>query len=430
LSYDEFLQRKQRRHHAQGPDVPLSAIHPLLHDWQAAIVRWACRQGRAAIFADCGLGKTFMQIEWARLVADRSMIIAPLSVARQTVREATKLGVPVRYVRHAEDVGDAGIHITNYEMADEFDPADFDAVVLDESSILKNYAGATRNALVEQWQHVSHRLACTATPAPNDVAELTNHAEFLGVMSRNEMLSAYFVHDDDGWRLKGHAVDPMFAWMAQWAVAVRKPSDLGYSDAGYDLPPLTIRSEVVEVEHSPEGQLFATDLGGIGGRHVVRRSTLAARVRRAAELANGTSDQWIIWCGLNDEASSVAAVVDGAVNVEGSWSADDKAEALEAFQDGAVRVLVTKPSIAGFGMNFQNAHRMIFVGLNDSYEAYYQAIRRCWRFGQSDPVDAHVVVSALEQQIVENVRRKEAEGAVTTDRLVRHMGHLHPVGVS
>lgn len=391
----------------------------MLHEWQAEIVRWAVNRGRAAIFADCGLGKTFMQLEWARLIADRTLILAPLSVARQTVREAHKLDIEANYVRSGDDAIGPGVWITNYEMADQFDPADFGAVVLDESSILKNVEGRTRQRLTASLASVPYRLACTATPAPNDVAELCNHAEFLGVMPRNEMLAAFFVHDEIGWRPKGHAVGPMYQWMATWAVSLRRPSDAGYPDDGYDLPPLNIEAEVVDVEIVPDGQLFATDLGGIGGRAKVRRQTLDARCERAAEIASGDG-QWIVWCGLNDEADRIASLVDGAVNVEGSWSPDDKAEALEAFQDGTVRVLVTKPAIAGFGMNFQQCHQMVFVGLSDSYEAYYQAIRRCWRFGQQNPVDVHVVVSGLEQQIVENVRRKEEDASYVASELVRY----------
>lgn len=420
MSYAEFLASKTKVVPDVGRVVTAGDVHPMLYDWQASIVRWAVGKGRAAIFADCGLGKTFMQIEWSRLSADRSLIIAPLSVARQTVREAARIDIDVRYVRDGAEADGDGIWITNYEMAEHFDPASFGAVVLDESSILKNVDGKTRRFLTEHLRVVPARLACTATPAPNDVAELTNHAEFLGVMPRAEMLAAYFIHDDAGWRLKGHAADPMYRWMASWAVAMRRPSDLGYPDDGYNLPPLHIIPQVIDVEITPEGQLFATDLGGIGGRQVVRRASMAERVKRAGELASN-DDQWIIWCGLNDEARDAANIIAGAVNVEGSWSPDSKAEALEAFQAGRIRVLVTKPSIAGFGMNFQNAHRMAFVGLSDSYEAYYQAIRRCWRFGQTEPVEAHVIVSTLESQIAANVRRKEVEAARTTDALVRHM---------
>lgn len=419
MSYADFLAGKRRAANAVGRTVEPGDVHHILHDWQAEIVAWAVRQGRCAIFADCGLGKTFMQLEWARLIADRTLILAPLSVARQTVREAAKLDIDATYVRSPDQVTGPGVWITNYEMADQFDPSEFGAVVLDESSILKNVEGKTRMRLTQSLSTVPYRLACTATPAPNDVAELCNHAEFLGVMPRAEMLAAYFVHDEIGWRPKGHAVDPMYQWMSTWSVAMRRPSDAGYPDDGYDLPPLNILAEVIDVDIEQEGQLFATDLGGIGGRSKVRRATLDARCEVAAELC-ARPGQWIVWCGLNDEADTIASSVDGAVNVEGSWSPDDKAAALEGFQDGTIRVLVTKPAIAGFGMNFQNCHQMAFVGLSDSYEAYYQAIRRCYRFGQASPVDVHVIVSRLEAQIVDNVRRKETESQLTSSHLVRY----------
>ena len=420
MSYADFLARKAQLAPTVGSDVEQDEIHPLLHDWQREATAWAVSKGRAALFWDCGLGKTFAQLEWARLSAYRALIVAPLSVARQTIREAGKIDLDVRFVRADEDLDGDGIYITNYELADRFDPAAFGAVVLDESSILKNVDGRTRRDLTSRFAVVPRRLACTATPAPNDVAELTNHAEFLGVMSRAEMLAAYFVNDEREWRLKGHAAEAMYRWMSGWAMALRQPSDLGYSDEGYVLPPLSILPEVVPVEMPVEGQLFAADLGGIGGRAQVRRHTLDARAERAVELAHGEG-QWIVWCGLNDEARVVAEALPDAVNVEGSWAPEDKASALEGFQDGAIRVLVTKPSIAGFGMNFQNAHRMVFVGLSDSYEAYYQAIRRCHRFGQTEPVEAHIVVSELEHKIIDNVRRKEAEAGRSMATLVRYL---------
>ncbi len=416
MSYAAFLASKRRQVPSIGVADP-GDPHPLLHEWQAESVRWAARKGRAALFWDCGLGKTFAQLEWARLSADTSLIVAPLSVARQTVREAGKIDLGVRYVRDGAEITGPGIWVTNYEVVRRFNPSLFGAVVLDESSILKNVDGKTRRHLTEQFAAVPRRLACTATPAPNDVSELTNHAEFLGVMSRAEMLAAFFVNDEREWRLKGHAREPMMRWMAQWAMALTRPSDLGWPDDGYALPELRIVPEIVEARQEAEGQLFATGLGGIGGRAKVRRDTLAARCERAAQLAAG-APQWIVWCGLNDEASECARLIPGAVNVEGAWDPDRKAEALEAFQDGQIRVLVTKPSIAGFGMNFQGCRRMAFVGLSDSYEAYYQAIRRCWRFGQSEPVQAHIVLSDLEQEIASNVQRKEREAAITTRALV------------
>lgn len=428
--YQAFLASKRRVAHDAGRVVEPDAIHPSLFDFQRAIVAWALRKGRAAIFADCGLGKTFMQVEWARLTGERALIVAPLSVARQTVREAAKIDVGVRYVRSGAEVDGPGVWITNYEMVEHFDSAMFGAVVLDESSILKNVDGTTRARLTKAFALTPFRLCCTATPAPNDVAELCNHAEFLGILPRNEMLAAFFVHDEIGWRIKGHAAGPMHEWMAHWAVALRRPSDLGYPDVGYELPPLTITPEVVEAEIEQNGQMFATDLGGVGGRSKVRRATLGARVDRCVELVRADDEQWIVWCGLNDESAAIARAIPGAVNVEGSTDPDEKARQLEAFQVGTVRVLVTKPKIAGFGMNFQQCRKMAFVGLNDSYEAYYQAIRRCWRFGQLRPVDVRIVVSALEQQIVQNVQRKEQETSQTTDLLIRfsplrinHDGH-------
>lgn len=418
-SYSEFLAAKARRHGSSGVCVDPRRIHHSLHDWQQRIVLATLSRGRGAVFADTGMGKTRMQVEWSRLIAPRSLIIAPLSVARQTVREAAKIDADVRYVRRQDDVLPGTVSITNYELAHHFDAAEFDAVCLDESSILKAFTGSTRNALIKQWRDTPYRSSWSATPAPNDITELCNQAEFLGVMARNEMLAAYFVHDDDGWRLKGHAVDPMFGWMATWAIAARRPSDVGGDDTLYRLPPLDIERVVVAVEVEQEGQLFATELGGVGGRSKVRKSTLSARVDAACRLLDRPG-QWIAWCGLNDEADMIAATTAGAVNVHGTMSPDEKADAFEAFQDGQIRVLVTKPSIAGFGMNFQNCSQMTFVGLSDSWESYYQCIRRCWRFGQDKPVSAHVIVSELEQQIVENVRRKENDVAAWVDRLVRH----------
>lgn len=422
MNYADFLAAKQARVQPLGRDVDLSDVHPMLHDWQAQIVRWAVARGRAAIFADCGLGKTFMQLEWARLSTDgHALIVAPLSVARQTQREAAKLGMHVQYIRTPGPVKHnpqgGMVWVTNVEMVHQFDPDLFDAVVLDESSILKNVDGKTRRRLTDMFAGTPARLACTATPAPNDVAELTNHAEWLGLMPRNEMLSAYFINDQDvGWRLKGHAREPMLDWMATWAVALRRPSDLGWDDDGYDLPPLHVHEQVIPVDIDVPGQLFATDLGGVGGRAKVRRETLDARCARAADLVAG-DEQAIVWCALNGEADTVTRLVDGAVNVPGTWSPEAKAEAIEAFQDGDIRVLVTKPKIAGFGMNFQQCARMVFCGLGDSYEQYYQAVRRCWRYGQARPVDAHVVVSDLERQIVDNVNRKARQSGWLTDGL-------------
>lgn len=420
MSYADFLAAKTRRVAADGIEVDDAAVHPLLFPFQRHLVRWALHRGRAAIFADCGLGKSLMQIEWARLTGRRTLILAPLAVAQQTIREAAKVGVDLPYARHQDEAGD-GLTVTNYERLHRFDPAAFGAVVADESSILKSIDGKTRTALLADWRIVPWRLACTATPAPNDETELANHAEWLGAMSRVDMLAAYFVHDDDGWRLKGHAAEPMYRWMATWAAALRRPSDLGYPDDRYELPPLRIVPQVVATDVPVENQLFATEIGGVGGRARVRRLTLGARVERTLELVAPDTEQWIVWCGLNEEAHTVTRECPGAVNVEGSMAPEAKAEALLAFADRQIRVLVSKPSVAGHGMNFQNCARLAFLGLSDSWESYYQAIRRCWRFGQTRPVEAHVVVSELESAIVDNIRAKEAQAARMTDQLVSHI---------
>jgi superfamily II DNA or RNA helicase len=420
MSYSDFLASKMREAPEIGLPINESDVNPMLHPWQAEIVAWAVRTGRCAIWADTGLGKTFMQLEWARLSGATTLIVAPLAVCAQTVREAEKLNIRAQYVRGGEQITVPGVYVTNYEMVTRFSPELFDAVVLDEASLLKNSVGAMRTLLIEHFRSVPRRLACTATPAPNDSEELTNQAEFLGVISRVEMLAAYFVHDSDaGWRLKGHARGPMFKWMASWAVAIRLPSDMGYSNEGYELPGLVIQEHLLQVDVVPEGELFATEIGGVGGRAQVRRATLDARVAKAVELVNAEPDEpWLIWCGLNDEADAITRAIPEAVNVHGSMSPEDKADLLLSFADGGIRVLVTKVSMASFGLNYQHCARMVFVGLNDSYEGYYQAMRRCYRYGQKRVVEAHVVLSALEGQIAANVRRKEREAAETMAELV------------
>jgi len=420
-SYAEFLATKARAVETIGHPVTDADVHPMLHNWQAEIVCWAVETGRCAIWADTGLGKTFMQLEWARLSGDTALIVAPLAVCHQTIREAVKLGITVHYVRHGDQITGAGIWITNYEMIQHFDPTRIDAVVLDESSILKNSTGATRNMLIRHFQPVPRRLSCTATPAPNDPEELTSQAEFLGVLSRVEMLAAYFVHDSDtGWRMKGHARQPMFKWMASWAVAIRRPSDFGYVDIGYDLPGLTIHDHLLDVDVVPEGQLFATDLGGVGGRASVRRATLKPRCDKVVELVNAEpAEPWIIWCGLNDEQETLRrAFGDRCFSLTGAQSPEEKVDVLFRWLDGERPILLSKASIAGQGINMQHCARIAFVGLSDSYETYYQAIRRCYRYGQTRVVNTHIVLSSLEGQIASNVRRKETEAARSTAELV------------
>lgn len=424
-NYQEFLESKRIVNRSVGVDVTREDISSKLFPFQRDLVYWALRKGRAAIFADTGLGKSAMQLEWASRAADRVLILAPLAVAHQTVNEGQKFGINVTYARTQKDAAEHGITIANYEMMEHFDPAQFGGVVLDESSILKSFDGKMRTRLIELFSATPMRLCCTATPAPNDIAEIANHAEFLGIMTRVEMLASFFIHDDKGWRLKGHASQAFYRWMASWGMSVRKPSDLGYADDGYVLPGLNILPHIIETSWRPEGQLFATALHGITERSEVRKATIADRIQRAAELINADpAEQWLAWVGLNDEGRELVKLIPGAVLVEGADKPDAKADALRKFAAGEVRVLITKPSIAGFGMNFQSCASMVFVGLGDSYEEYYQAIRRCYRFGQQRVVSAHIILTEPERVIYDNVLRKEKEAMTTASELIKHVAEF------
>jgi len=423
VSYAEFLAEKTPRVELAGKEP--GELPALLFPWQADIVRWAVRLGRAAIFSDCGTGKSLMQLAWAQQFAGRVLIVAPIAVAEQTIDEAKKIGITVRRVYEPDN--EPGISITNYERLKKFVGVPYDAMVCDESSILKGLDSATRNLLLESFTSIPRRLCCTATPAPNDIAELANHAEFLGAMSRVEMLATFFVHDSDGagaggWRLKGHASEAMYKWLAKWSVYVRRPSDLGYADDGYELPPLEVTDEPVETDWKPDGMLLPVGLGGIGKRTEVRRYTMQGRIARAAEIIRSTSDQWLVWCGLNDEGQELARELgDDCALVEGKDSEEHKIDAVRRFKAGEVRVLISKARMFGFGLNFQNCHRVLFLGIGDSYEQYYQAIRRCWRFGQKQPVDVRIVVSTAEGEIAANVKAKEAEAERTAAGVVSAM---------
>lgn len=423
-TYAAFLARKQRKVEPAGPQCAPEDVHEGLHNWQRELTAWAVRTGRAALWWNTGLGKTRAQLEYCRLNGGRSLVVAPLAVCHQTVEEAARIGLEAKYVRSGEDLG-PGVWVTNYEMAERFDPADFDAVVLDEASILKAHDGVTRTRLIEHFAPVPHRLAATATPAPNDPAELTNQAEFLGVMSRPEMLASYFINDGKLWRLKGHARQPMFRWMSTWACALRSPADLGYPDDGYRLPPLHIHTHLIPTGTvKTDDSLFEVSgqvaLKGVTGRAAVRKATVESRCAYAVELVEKEPDEaWLLWAGRNDEAEYLAREIPGAVNVHGSMSPEEKAEHLLAFAHGEIRILVTKTSIAGFGMNFQRCARTAFVGMSDSYEQYFQAIRRLWRYGQTAEVDAHIVLTDIEAPIAENVHRKEREA----DQLIAELVH-------
>lgn len=428
--YDAFLATKRENVKAVGFEVEESDMAPMLFDWQRHIVKWALVRGRAALFEDCGLGKTAQQVEWARHVVAHTgravLILAPLAVADQTVREGAKFGVEVHRCREASDVVEGAVNVTNYERLEKFAPDPFAGIVLDESSILKAYDGKTRKMITDFAKPIDFRLCCTATPAPNDIVELCNHAEFLDIMSGKEILALFFRQDGNTthkWRLKGHAQRAFWMWMAEWSVAIRRPSDLGYSDAGYILPALNMRQEAV-VNDRHDGYLFAMEAKTLAERRQSRRDSLEKRVARAAELCNGNGEQWLVWCDLNVEGDALAKAIPDAVQVKGADSADFKEKALGDFATGALRVLVSKPSIAGFGMNFQSCHNIVFVGLSDSYEAFYQAIRRCWRFGQAHEVECYVICADSDGAVVENIRRKESQSTEMFEEVVKAMGGL------
>lgn len=431
--YDAFLRTKLLVAEPAGFEPPVDLCAGLF-PFQSDIVRWALRRGRAAIFADTGLGKTGMQLVWADHVHRRTgrdvLILAPLAVASQTEREGAKFGVSVTHARDGADVR-PGVNVTNYDRLHRFDVGRFGGVVLDESSILKSYDGATRTALIQAFARTSYRLACTATPAPNDHTELGNHAEFFGIMSRSEMLSMFFVHDGGStqdWRLKGHARRAFWRWVSSWGVMMRRPSDLGYPDDGFVLLPLQMVQHTVKLgaKHVQDaGLLFAMAAVGLDEQRKMRRATLGDRVAAAAAKINAEpSEPWIVWCELNDEADGVAAAVHGAVQVAGADDPDVKEERMLAFARGAARVLVSKPTICGYGMNWQHCARVAFVGVSHSYEQTYQAVRRCWRFGQRRPVDVHVFASEADGRVVANLRAKEDAANEMLNEMVAGMADL------
>jgi superfamily II DNA or RNA helicase len=431
MNYESFVADKLSRVPPTGlTEIP--ALHPDLFDFQRDVIRWALKRGRAAIFADCGLGKTICELEWSRVVAEhtgkRVLILTPLAVAPQMVREAKRFGIGAVYLREPRDTEER-IVVTNYERLEKFDVSEFGGIALDESSILKSFDGTTRTALIRNFAEVPFRLAATATPAPNDHMELGNHAEFLGICSVTEMLAEYMTHDGSEtqkWMLKGHAVKLFWEWVASWAVAVRTPSDLNYPNAGYDLPPLNIETHVVDPDDDTTsraaGLLFAMPARGLHEQRVARRASLDQRVEHVAELvAREPNESFLVWCDLNDEGDALEESIPGSVQVAGSDTPEFKEQAVIDFIEGRTRVLISKSSIFGFGMNLQNCARMAFVGVTHSFEQFFQATRRCWRFGQKRAVNVHIVGSTLDTEVLANLRRKERESAAMIGSMVDAM---------
>lgn len=429
LDYETFLASKRLSVPSVGFDVDRKSLHPRLFDFQADCILWGLKKGRAAFFLDCGLGKSIIELEIGRHIAEHTgkkvLIVAPLGVVAQTCREGNKFGIPVTPCRTQADVQN-GINITNYEMLSHFDLSEFVALLLDESSIIKSFTGSTTQEIIERSVVVPYRFAFTATPAPNDHEELGNHAEFLGIMTRTEMLSMYFVHDGGNtsqWRMKGHAEPEFWRFVASWAVAMRNPAEIGYKAEGYILPPLHWKEHALDVEQpDEETTLFKAEAHTLTEQRQSKRNSMSARVARVAELVTANPDEpWLIWCELNAEGDALEKAIPGSVQVSGSDKQEFKERAMLDFIDGRNKILISKSSIFGFGMNLQHCSHMAFVGVSHSFEQTYQAIRRCWRFGQTRDVYAHLIYAHSEAVIVRNLKRKQADAERMGDAMVKHM---------
>ncbi len=421
--YEHFVRRKlssvMPTGIASGFSVP-STLFP----HQSALTAWALRRGRAAIFADTGLGKSRMQLAWADAVRRHTkrpvLILAPLAVAAQTEQEGRAIGIEATHCRDGAEVPGCGIVITNYDRLHRFDPEAFGAVVLDESSCIKHHDAKTLQTLLDAFKDTPFKLCTTATPAPNDWTELGTHAQFLGICTRQEMLAEFFTHDGGDtsvWRLKGHARQLFWRWVCQWGALVRRPSDLGFDDSAYALPPLHLHEHTVKTQMPSNGMLFAMEAQTLSERREARRLSIDDRVAECAAIVNADKQPWVVWCDLNAEGDALAKAIDGAVQIAGADSVEVKEQRLQDFADGKFRVLVTKASICGFGLNWQHAARMAFVGVTDSFESYYQAVRRCWRFGQKRDVHVHVFASSAEGAVVANLKRKERDAKEMAESL-------------
>lgn len=438
--YQAFLARKAPVDVATGIDYDCE-IHDGLYEFQRAVVRWNLRRGRAANLLDTGLGKSRVMMETARHViahtAHPTLVLAPLAVTHQLAREAAAIGVDAKVVSSQADVPeDPQVVITNYDKLHRFDPGFFSCVMIDEASILKSFDGKLRTLIIETFRQTPFRYAFTATPAPNDHMELGNLAEFIGAMTRTEMLSTFFVHDGGDtskWRLKGHAEKEFWKWICSWAVAAKHPRDIGFDQEGYDLPPLTIHEHVVDVavaharppELNKTGYLFAMEAVTLAEQRSERKATIDDRVAMAAELVARECDEpWVVWCDLNAESDALAKAIPGAVEITGSDTPSQKESAMLGFSNGTIKTIVTKSKIAGFGMNWQHCARQVFVGVSHSFEAFYQSLRRSWRFGQDRPVDAHVIIASTEGRVVENLKRKERDAQKLMREMVAAMADI------
>lgn len=430
MNYDEFIQQREYASIDAGFSPDESTYPDQIFDHQRAIVSWACRRGRAGVFMDTGLGKTITQLTWGDQVQRHTdgyvILLAPLAVAHQTEREADKFGINARFIEWEEQAQEPGIYITNYEKLGHFDRETWSGVILDESSILKGMNGRIRAQITEFFSDTPYRLSCTATPSPNDFMELGTQSEFLGIMSQLEMLAMFFIHDTSGgtgdWRLKHHGKAKFWKWLSTWCVFMRTPADIGFNTDGYDLPPVDYHQYVIETE--AKNGLFVEPAQSLSERNQARRETVEARCRQAADIVNSLDEPAVVWCHLNDESALLTELIEGAVEVKGSDKPEHKTKAMLDYADGNIKCMVTKPKIAGFGMNWQSSRHCVFVGLSDSWESYYQAIRRQWRFGQTETVHCHVVSADIEGAVVENIRRKDAQHEELSSAMMEHMADL------
>lgn len=425
MSYKEFLAKKDISDIASGISEDVE-LHPSLKKFQSACTRWSLRRGRALLAEGCGLGKTRQGVEWMRVVQKYLnkpvLALAPLAVAQQTIEEAASIGVEIKYAREQSQAS-KGITITNYEMLHKFEAREFGGVWGDELSIIKSHTGKIRNQIIEMFNRTPFRLGTSATPAPNDYEELGNHCEFLSILKRMEMLSTFFCHDGGTgkWILKPHGRSKFWNWMASWAICIEKPADIGFDDVGYDLPPLNIHKHILECKEPADGFLFAMPATSMSEQRSIKRNSIEERVGRCADLVNSTPGQFVVWGELNDECDMLEKQIENCVQVSGKDSMEEKEEKLLAFTRGEVQRIVSKASIAGLGLNWQRCSNMAFVNLSHSFEDQYQAIRRCWRFGQESEVDVHLFMMDVEQPILENVNRKNTQADMMMKEMVQFM---------
>ena len=435
MDYQKFLDHKKIIIKDSGFKVNQEDLSAIMFEYQKDIVKWALKRGRAAIFTGTGSGKTIMQLEYARKVHDHTrssvLILCPLAVGKQTIQEGKKkLKMTINDQRLNGYI--PGINILNYEQLDNIDPSLYGCIILDESSILKSFSGKIRNQIIDMFAQTPYKLACTATPSPNDFMELGNHSEFLNVMRRSEMLSMYFVHDGENtqeWRLKGHAQGKFWEWVSQWAVVMRNPEDIGYK-SNYQLPKLETETIIIDKNITKEGSLFSEAAQTLDERRLARKTSIDDRVEVCADIANSTDEMYLVWCDYNQESVELSKNIKGAYEITGSDDDDYKEKTMLDFANGDIRCVVSKGKIAGFGVNWQACHNIIYCGLSDSFEKYYQSVRRCYRYGQKHNVKVWIVITSAEIEVLKNIQRKEKDFNTMMDAIVKYtakhiQGNLH-----